>query len=103
MEQHMKKLIASLGLGAALAFAAPSVAEAQTKQDGLVNVVIGDVTVLQDVNIAVALDAVVQACDLVDATVIANVLTGITLVDATSRNFTVCRTADRDKVKIVQN
>jgi hypothetical protein len=100
----MKKLIAGLGIGAALAFGAPTMVEAQTtKQDGLVNVVIGDVTVLQDVNIAVALDAVVQACDLIDATVIANVLTGITLVDATSRNYTVCRTADRDKVKIVQN
>jgi hypothetical protein len=100
----MKKLIASLGLGAALAFAAPSVSGAQTKQDGLVNVSVGDVTILEDVNIAAAVDVVAQLCG-IDLNVLANVqlLTqAATVVDNTSRNYTVCR-SDDGKVKITQN
>ena len=101
----MKKLIAGLGLGAALAFAAPSAAEAQTtKQDGLVNVSVGDVTILQDVNIAAAVDVVAQICG-IDLDVLANVellSAAATLVDNRSRNYTVCR-SDDGKVQITQN
>jgi hypothetical protein len=100
----MKKLIAGLGLGAALAFAAPSAAEAQTKQDGLVNVSVGDVTILQDVNIAAAVDVVAQICG-IDLDVLANVqllTAAATLVDNRSRNYTVCRSED-GKVQITQN
>ena len=54
----MKKLIASLGLGAALAFAAPSTSEAQgpVVTGGLVNVTIVDAAdvVIQDINVGVA-------------------------------------------------
>ena len=99
----MTKWIAALGISAALAVGAPATAEAQ-KQDGLVNVVIGDVTVLQDVNIAAAIDLVAQVCG-IDLDVLANVqllTAAATLVDNTSRNYTACR-ADGDKVKIVQN
>lgn len=101
----MTKWIAGLGLSAALAFAAPEMAGAQTtKQDGLVNVVVGDVTIAEDVNIAVALDLVAQVCgvDLLD-TVVVNVLSAaFTATDARSRTSTVC-TADGDKVRFVQN
>jgi len=100
----MKKLIAGLGLGAALAFAAPSAAEAQTKQDGLVNVSVGDVTILEDVNIAAAVDVVAQICG-IDLDVLANVellSAAATLVDNRSRNYTVCR-SDDGKVQITQN
>ena len=101
----MKKLIAGLGIGAALAFAAPNMAEAQTtKQDGLVNVSVGDVTILEDVNIAAAVDVVAQICG-IDLDVLANVellSAAATLVDNRSRNYTVCRSED-GKVQITQN
>jgi hypothetical protein len=100
----MTKWIAALGVSAALAIAAPNAAEAQTKQDGLVNVSVGDVTILQDVNIAAAVDVVAQLCG-IDLDVLANVqlLTqAATLVDNTSRQYTVCR-SDQGKVKITQN
>lgn len=58
----MKKLIASLGLGAALAFAAPQVTEAQpVVTGGLVNVTITNVAnnneIVKNVNIAVPINA----------------------------------------------
>lgn len=99
----LTKKIAGAVLGGAMTMAvAVGPAEAQTKQDGLVNVSIGDVTILQDVNIAAAVDFVVQACDVVDANVVAAILTGATLVDQSSRQFTACKTED-GKVKITQN
>ena len=101
----MKKLIAGLGLGAALAFAAPDTAEAQgTKQDGLVNVVVGDITIAEDVNIAAAIGIVAQICglDLLDTTVVNVLSAAFTATDARSRTSTVC-TAEGDKVRFVQN
>ena len=99
----MTKWIAALGISAALAVGTPNAAQAQ-KQDGLVNVSIGDVTVLQDVNIAAAVDLVAQVCG-IDLDVLANVqllTAAATLVDNTSRQYTVCR-SDQGKVKITQN
>jgi hypothetical protein len=102
----MTKWIATLGLGAALAFAAPDMAGAQTtKQDGLVNVNVGDVTILENVAIADAVDVVANLCG-IDLDVLANVqvlTAAVTLVDNTSRNFTACRAENNDKVKITQN
>ena len=63
-----------------------------------------DVTILEAVNIAAAVDVVAQLCG-IDVDVLANVqlLTeAATLVDNTSRNSTVCRTED-GKVKCTQN
>jgi hypothetical protein len=99
----MKKLIAGLGLGAALAFAAPSTAEAQT-QDGLVNVMVGDVTIAEDVNIAAAVALVVQLCGVsANIPVVVNVLTAAaTFVDNRSITRTAC-TIDGDRVRFVQN
>jgi hypothetical protein len=99
----MTKWIATLGLGAALAFAAPDMTGAQTtKQDGLVNVSVGDVTILEDVNVAAVVGIVAQICGL-DLTVVANVLSAAaTAVDTGSRSYTVCKTDD-GKVKITQN
>ena len=65
----MKKLIAGLGIGAALAFAAPTTAEAQgpVVTGGLVNVTIVDLAdvTLQDINIGVgaALALAANVCD----------------------------------------
>jgi hypothetical protein len=100
MASYAKKSLVTLFAGAALVTGIASPASAQTKQDGLVNVVIGDVTVLQDVNIAAAVDAAVQACDLVD---VGNVTLLATRTDNTSRTSTVCRLEDGDKVRFVQN
>jgi hypothetical protein len=99
----MTKWIAALGISAALAVATPDAAQAQTtKQDGLVNVSIGDVTVLQDVNVAAVVGIVAQICGL-DLDVVANILSAAaTAVDTGSRSYTVCKTGD-GKVKITQN
>lgn len=89
----------AMGLGL---FAAPAAAD--TKQDGLVNVSVGDVTILQDVNIAAAVDVVAQLCG-IDVTVPVNAaVLGAAAqdVDDMSRSYTVCKTED-GKVKFVQN
>jgi hypothetical protein len=104
MASYAKKSVATLFVGTVLAVGVASPASAQVKQDGLVNVNVGDVTVLQDVNIAAAVDVVAQLCG-IDLDVLANVqlLTqAATLVDNTSRNSTVCRNED-GKVKFTQN
>jgi hypothetical protein len=97
----MKKATVTLFAGAMLAGGIAAPAAAASKQDGLVNVNVGDVTILQDVNIAAAIDAVVQLCGLdVDAALL--LLSAAETVDQTSRNTTVCKTED-GKVKITQN
>jgi hypothetical protein len=105
MASYAKKSIATLFAGTVLAVGIASPASAQTtRQDGLVNVNVGDVTVAEDINIAAAVDVVAQLCG-IDLDVLANVqlLTeAATLVDNTSRNYTVCRTED-GKVKFTQN
>jgi hypothetical protein len=105
MASYAKKSIATLFAGTVLAVGIASPASAQsTKQDGLVNVNVGDVTILEDVNIAAAVDVVAQLCG-IDLDVLANVqlLTeAATAVDNTSRSYTVCRNED-GKVKFTQN
>jgi hypothetical protein len=104
MTSYVRKSAITLIAGAALVTGVASPASAATKQDGLVNVNVGDVTVLQDVNVAAVVPVVAQLCG-IDLDVLANVqlLTqAATLVDTTSRNYTVCRTED-GKVKITQN
>jgi hypothetical protein len=99
-----KKIAGALLGGATTVAVAVGPAEAQTKQDGLVNVAVGDVTILQDVNIAAAVDVVAQLCG-IDLDVLANVAllsAAPTAVDNTSRNSTVCRTED-GKVRFIQN
>lgn len=104
MTSIAKKSIATVFAGTVLAVGVVSPASAATKQDGLVNVNVGDVTVLQDVNVAAVVDVVAQLCG-IDLDVVANVALlsqAATLVDTTSRNYTVCRSED-GKVKITQN
>ena len=104
MTSYLKKSLVTVCAGAAIVGGVASPASAQTRQDGLVNVAVGDVTVLQDVNIAAAVDVVAQLCG-IDLDVLANVqlLTeAATLVDNRSRNYTVCRTED-GKVQFTQN
>jgi hypothetical protein len=57
----MRKALAALAVGVGLAFGAPNAAEAQD-QVGLVNVSIGDVTILENVQLAVAANLVAVIC-----------------------------------------
>jgi hypothetical protein len=80
-----KKGIIALMLLSLLAFgsAAPVLAQVQ---DGLVNVAIGDVTILEEVDVALAANVVANVC----ALVVADVLVLANQVDATSTPF-VCK------------
>jgi hypothetical protein len=101
MVRRMKMAVASLAAGGTLlvgGFAGPAEAANQDQGDALVNVQIGDITV-QDVNVAVAADIIVQACDLVDANA---ALLLVQDVDQTNKSQTVCKT-DSGPVRIRQN
>ena len=100
MASYAKKSVATLFAGTIIAVGIASPASAQTRQDGLVNVNVGDITILEDVNIAAAVDAAVQLCDAVD---VGNVTLLATQTDNTSRSTTVCRLEDGDKVRFTQN
>lgn len=74
-----------------------------THQDGLVNVAVGDVTILEDVNVAVGASAAVTVCDAAD--VVVNqvaVLARAIAVDRSGRSATICST-DAGNVVISQN
>lgn len=74
-----------------------------TTQDGLVNVNVGDVTVLEDVNIAVIANVVANVCDAVDVgPVAAGVLGKARATDNSGRDMTIC-TAGTDPVSLTQN
>ncbi len=61
MFTRTKALAASLALGAALVFTPMTPVAAQ--QTGLVNVELGNVNILRNVDVAVALNAVAQICN----------------------------------------
>src|SRR5688500_11137979 len=99
MLTHGKKLVASAFLGAAVLFTPMSTAAAQsTTGDGLVNVAIGDVTILEDVNIALAAQVAANICR-VDVGPIAALGTA---VDVDNGSETVCRNR-QGPIKIEQN
>ncbi len=100
MTSIAKKSIATLFAGTVLAVGVASPASAQP-QDGLVNIVVGDVTILEDVNVAVVAEELVKAQ--VCAVVPVNITAIATEVDNRSRTALVCRQEDGDKVRIVQN
>jgi hypothetical protein len=80
---------------ASLAIAAP--ASAQQQQDGLINVIIGDITI-QDVNVGVAALVAAQVCGVQ----VGPVVVLATRVDATSQQRTVCELQTGDVV-LTQN
>jgi hypothetical protein len=98
MASYAKKSIATLFVGTVLAVGVASPASAQP-QDGLVNVVVGDITIAEDVNVAAVVDVVAQVC----AVVPVNITALATEVDNRSRTALVCRQEDGDRVRIVQN
>jgi hypothetical protein len=104
MTSTARKSIATLFAGTVLAVGVATPASAQpVNQDGLVNVNVGDVTILEDVNVGVAVAAALAACDLVDVgPVAAGVLGQAIAVDRSGRDRTVCESAT-GPVEIVQN
>lgn len=93
----MGKLLGTLAAAGLLAFGMPSAAEAQ-EQDGLVNVVVGDITIAEDVNIGIGAQIVAQVCDVKVGPVAVLART----VDRSGDSETVC-TAEDGTVELVQN
>lgn len=98
MSMLVRRSIASVFAGAALmgASAAPSLA--QPVQDGLINVAVGDVTVLEDVNIGVAAQVAANICGVK----VGPVAVLGRAVDRSGTPATVC-TADQGPIRLTQN
>lgn len=64
MTSTLKRSAVCVAASAALVAGAAGTASAQPVQDGLINVAIGDVTILEDVNVAVAAQVAAQICGL---------------------------------------
>ncbi len=94
----LRKRIAGVALGTVLALSVPTAAMAQT-QDGLVNVSIGDVTILEEVDVAVAARVAANVC----ALVVADVLVLAEQVDATGIDFQCTQRGSGRTVAITDN
>jgi hypothetical protein len=92
-----RRLIATVALGAFMLVGAAMPASAQ-QQDGLVNVAIGDVTILEDVNIGVAANVAANICGVR----VGPVAVLAKQVDRSGQMRTVCK-AEAGDVTIRQN
>ena len=92
-----RKAIIPVFAGAAIV-AAATPAAAQPNQDGLVNVAIGDVTILEDANIGVAAQVAANICGVK----VGPVAVLGTAVDRSGDAEIVCGTGDQT-VRLVQN
>ena len=93
----LRRLVAVPMLAGAIAVGATACEP--TVQDGLVNVRIGDVTILEDVNVNVAANVVAQICG-ISVTAAVAVISGI---DQDSVPVTFCRLANEFPVTVEQN
>lgn len=94
----VRKRIAGIALATVMAMGIPTAAMGQT-QDGLVNVSIGDVTILEDVRVALAANVVANVCALVQADVL--VLAG--QIDGSETTFTCNQRGSGRPVAITDN
>lgn len=101
---RIKKLMVAFVVAALIAVGVVGPVGAQTTVgDGLVNVAVGNVTVLKNVSINDAVDVVVQACGL-DVDAVVGVLATITAIDAGgARPTTFCRSDTGGPVRVRQN
>lgn len=90
--------VASLAMAAGGAIATSAPAEAQVQQDGLVNVNVGDVNVLNDANIGVAANVAANICGVK----VGPVAVLGQAVDRSGGTSTVC-TTENGPVTITQN
>ena len=92
-----RKAVVPVFAGAAV-LAAATPAAAQPNQDGLINVAVGDVTILEDVNIGVAAQVAANLCGLK----VGPVAVLGSAVDRSGETETVC-TTDQGPVTLEQN
>ncbi len=92
-----RKVVVPVFAGAAIV-AAATPAAAQPNQDGLINVAVGDVTILEDVNIGVAAQVAANLCGLK----VGPVAVLGSAVDRSGDTETVC-TTDQGPVTLEQN
>jgi hypothetical protein len=94
-----RAMVASVALGTAVVFTPASMVAAQTTVgDGLVNVAVGDVNVLNDANIGVAAQVAAQICGVK----VGPVALLATTVDRSGADRVVCR-SNQQPVTISQN
>ena len=92
-----RKVVVPVFAGAAIV-AAATPAAAQPNQDGLINVAVGDVTILEDVNIGVAAQVAANICGVK----VGPVAVLGRAVDRSGTTETVC-TTDQGPVTLEQN
>ena len=95
---RVRTLVASAILGAALFTGVPAASAQVAVQDGLVNVAIGDVTILEDVNVGVAAAVAANICGVK----VGPVAVLGRAVDLSGQTRTVC-TTPQGPVTIQQN
>jgi hypothetical protein len=93
-----RRFAAVLALGAALAVPAAGASAQVAIQDGLVNVAVGDVTILQDVNVGVAAQVAANICGVK----VGPVAVLGQAVDRSGDTRTVC-TTDQGPITLRQN
>ena len=100
MTSMVRKSVVTLFAGAALvtAAAAPASAANNANQDGLVNVAVGDVAILNDVNVGVAAQVAANICGVK----VGPVAVLGTAVDRSGATSTVC-TTDQGPINLTQN
>ena len=100
MSRLVRKSIVTVCAGAALVAttAGPAAAQPNQNQDGLVNVAVGNVTILQDVNVAVAAQVAAAICGVK----VGPVAVLGRAVDRSGTTRTVC-TNNNQPVTITQN
>jgi hypothetical protein len=96
MMTPLRRLIGTVAASVMLVVGAGLPAQAQ-EQDGLVNIAIGDVTILEDVRLAVAANVVANVCNL-DVTVAV-----LALVDEGGQDFTCDFRSGPQDVTVTQN
>jgi hypothetical protein len=97
-----KYLAATFATVAVVAIGAPVAGAQPVNQDGLVNVNVGDVTILEDVNVAVGANVAATLCDIDVGPVALAVLGQAVAVDRSGRERTICE-SDAGPVTISQN
>jgi hypothetical protein len=98
----IRKYVAGTFATVVVAVIGAPAAGAQTNQDGLVNVNVGDVTILQDVNVAVGANVAATLCDIDVGPLALAVLGQAVAVDRSGRERTICQ-SDAGPVTISQN
>jgi hypothetical protein len=101
--RKVRRLFATITATAMMAFAVAGPAGAQpVNQDGLVNVSVGDIEVLNDANVAVAANLAATLCDIDVGPVALALLGQAVAVDRSGRERTICQT-EAGPVTIEQN